>query len=253
MTARNYFLRAGARFPVIGAAAMVLSGCLPAFHESGIPPRMSNLDEAIPIHDVLVNQPPNVERAHLRTEMEDNSIWNKQDAIYFRDTRAYKPGDILTVRISINDSARLNNRSAADRALTGSITANASGIIRKGTVPNIDVTGALDAEGERERGGSVNRAERIQLQIAAAIIHAAPNGNLHIIGSQEVRVNHELRVLTVQGVIRAKDILPDNSVPYEKIAEARISYGGNNTRPATVRRDPSILSQAVNRVRMQRY
>ena len=61
-------------------------------------------------------------------------------------------------------------------------------------------------------------------------------------------MNHEMRVLTVQGIIRAKDILPDNSVPYEKIAEARISYGGNNTRPPRVRRDPGILRQVGSRI-----
>lgn len=253
MTASVDVLRYGLRLLAIFVTASVLSGCMPAFHDTGIPPRMSNLDEAIPIHDVLVNQPPVVQRAHLRMEMEDNSIWNKQDAVYFRDTRAFKPGDILTVRIAINDSARLNNRSAADRTLTGSLTANTTGKVHNWTVPVVDATGTLDAEGERERGGSVNRAERIQLQIAAAIIHAAPNGNLHIIGSQEVRVNHELRVLTVQGVIRAKDILPDNSVPYEKIAEARISYGGNNTRPASVRRDAGVSAQAANRLGLRGY
>lgn len=229
-------------------AAAALSGCLGAFHDQGVPPRMSNLDEAVPMQDVLINQPPEVERPFTRVAMEDNSIWNKEDAIYFRDTRAYRPGDILTVNISINDSARLNNRSAADSTLAGAITANTSGSIANHSVPVVDATGTLDATGEKERGGTINRAERIRLQIAAAIVHAAPNGNLHIIGSQEVRVNHEMRVLTVQGVIRAKDILPDNSVPYEKIAEARISYGGNNTRPPRVRRDPGLFRQVGSRI-----
>lgn len=245
--------KSAGRAVAIIAALTGLSGCLPAFHDNGIPPRMSNLDEAIPIHDVLVNQPPEIVRANLRATMEDNSIWNKQDAIYFRDTRAYKAGDILTVRISMNDSARINNRSAVDTSLNGSLTANTTGTVHNWTVPVVDATGALDAEAEREKGGTINRAERIQLQIAAAIIHAAPNGNLHIIGSQEVRVNHEMRVLTVQGVIRAKDILPDNSVPYEKIAEARISYGGNNTRPPSVRRDPGLIRQAASRVGVPTY
>lgn len=237
-----------ARLVPIMMLVLTGSGCMGSFHDQGVPPRMSNLDEAIPVNDVLINQPPEVERPFTRVAMDDTSIWNKQDAIYFRDTRAYRPGDILTVNIFINDSARLNNRSAADGTLTGSLIANTSGSVGKHAVPVIDATGSVDALAEKERGGTINRAERIRLQIAAAIIHAAPNGNLHIIGSQEVRVNHEMRVLTVQGIIRAKDILPDNSVPYEKIAEARISYGGNNTRPPRVRRDPGIFRQVGSRI-----
>ncbi len=53
-----------------------------------------------------------------------------------------------------------------------------------------------------------------------------PDGNMLISGSQEVRVNQELRILEIAGVVRARDISKDNTIPYTKVAEARISYGG---------------------------
>jgi flagellar L-ring protein precursor FlgH len=45
-------------------------------------------------------------------------------------------------------------------------------------------------------------------------------------GTQEVRVNYELRELIVQGYVRPQDISRQNEVTYDKMASARISYGG---------------------------
>ena len=64
------------------------------------------------------------------------------------------------------------------------------------------------------------------MRLAGVITQVLPNGNLTLAARQEVRVNSELRELQVSGVIRPQDIASDNTVQHDRLAEARIAYGG---------------------------
>jgi len=87
---------------------------------------------------------------------------------------------------------------------------------------NNDLQSSTSTQGQ----GSINRSEQIRLSVAAVVTAVLPNGNLMLRGSQEIRVNYELRVLTIAGIARPRDIGKDNMISYDKIAEARVSYGG---------------------------
>ena len=216
---------------MLALSALILQGCNKSFHDIGPPPQLTEVSHEVPLQEILIAPEPEVIHGPHRVSMTDNSIWDHQTGNYFRDTRAFKVGDILTVNISINDSARLNNTSGRETTIDGTLGSDSDITLPIfGTLPAIEADATVSAGVELERGGTVNRNERIELQVAAAVVASSENGNLHIVGSQEVRVNHELRILTVEGIVRAKDILPDNTIPYEKIAEARIIYGGHNSR-----------------------
>jgi flagellar L-ring protein FlgH len=161
-----------------------------------------------------------------------NSLWRPGARAFFIDQRANKVGDILTVSITIDDSARLQNSTDVSRqnATKGGV-ANFFGleqalgkIFPAGYDPAnmINQSGSTVSTGQ----GSVNRQEKIQLTIAAIVTGVLPNGNLVIQGRQEVRANHELRELTISGIVRPEDISSANIVKHTQIAEARINYGG---------------------------
>lgn len=158
-----------------------------------------------------------------------NSLFSNEARGFFKDQRAHRIGDILTVKVTIDDSAQISNQTARNRKSTNS--AGMGGLLGSlfgQAVPGVDLSSAVDINsGAGDTGaGSVNRKESIETSVAAVVVQVLPNGNLVIEGRQEVRVNFEVRDLIVAGIVRPEDIHADNTIPSTKIAEARIAYGG---------------------------
>lgn len=159
-----------------------------------------------------------------------NSLWRAGSRSFFNDQRASRIGDIITVNIEIDDRAELSNNSNRSRsAETSAGITNFFGLEEAignllGTAPDQMVN--AESESTHNGSGAINREERIELTVAAVIVDRLPNGNLVIAGRQEVRINAELRELTVSGIIRPEDVTANNTVNHTQIAEARISYGG---------------------------
>jgi flagellar L-ring protein precursor FlgH len=160
------------------------------------------------------------------------SLWTGGTESLLGDRRAAQRGDILTVVIQIDDSAKISNSTGRNRSGSKSM-----GIPQMLGIPQrIDdvlpegasMAEAVDANSASTFAGtgSVTRSEKLTLRVAATVIEELPNGVLHIQGLQEVRVNNELRELIVTGYVRPADISRQNEITYDKIAGARISYGG---------------------------
>lgn len=161
-----------------------------------------------------------------------NSLWQPGSRAFFRDQRAGVVGDILTVEIAIDDSASIANQT--QRSRNSSEDAGLDALLGYEAALDAVLPTAIDNENlvgfgsntSNTGSGTIARGEKIELKIAALVMQVLPNGNFAIYGRQEVRVNHEVRDLEISGVIRPEDITSTNTISYEKIAEARISYGG---------------------------
>ncbi len=150
----------------------------------------------------------------------------------FGDRRAARRGDILTVVIEIDDSASISNSTGRSRSGQQS-----SGLPEFIGIPQrldemlpdgASMADAYESESSStfKGTGSVSRKEKLTLRIAATVVEELPNGVLRVEGQQEVRVNFEMRELIVTGFVRPSDISRNNEITYDKIAGARIAYGG---------------------------
>lgn len=178
------------------------------------------------------------------------SLWSGSRGSLLGDRRAGQRGDILTVVIEIDDKAEISNSTGRSRS-----SSDAMGIPHLLGIPQrIDSqlpAGAsmanavgTNSSSNYQGDGSVARKEKLTLRVAATIVETLPNGVLRILGSQEVRVNFEVRELIVQGFVRPEDISRQNEITYDKIAGARISYGGRGQ--ITDVQQPRIGSQVAD-------
>ena len=159
-----------------------------------------------------------------------NSLWRNGSRAFFRDQRAARIGDLLTITVNITDKANLQNEtqrsrsSKEDSGITDFIGSKTLGTQGQKILPGRILT--TDSSSSTDGKGSVNRQESLTTNVAAVVTQVLPNGNLVVEGKQEIRVNYEIRELIVAGIVRPEDIQSDNTIDSSKIAQARIAYGG---------------------------
>lgn len=208
---------------------LVLSGC-GKLGQVGRAPEFTGLEGSGQHYAMYSANLP--EDAAAATPSDASSLWTGGTESLFGDRRAARRGDILTVVIEIDDSASISNTTGRNRS-----GAQTSGLPEFLGIPQrIDESlpdGASMGEAFESKSsstfrgsGNVSRNEQLTLRVAATVVEELPNGVLRIEGQQEVRVNYELRELIVTGFVRPIDISRQNEITYDKIAGARVSYGG---------------------------
>lgn len=210
-------------------AVLTLSGCGRVDH-LGKPPSFTSNDES-PEHVAMLwpGLPLHTQPAR---SVDKSSLWSGGQQSLLGDQRAIKKGDIMTVVIELDEKAEISNDT--NRSRSGSESLEVPGLFglpqrAAEHLPNgasLDEAVSIDSSSTSKGKGSVKRKEKLTLRVAATVIDVLPNGVLSISGSQELRVNFELRELLVAGYVRPQDISRQNEITYDKIASARVSYGG---------------------------
>lgn len=224
----------GARYPSAQLAsllclAILVSGCS-RLEQVGKEPSLTPISQSTERTAMLAPAP--VIPIAAQPETVRASLWSGNQSSLLGDRRAIARGDIMTVVIEIDERAEISN--STDRSRSGSedlSISNVFGIPQRinqnaRTDASLDSAVQTNSSSSSSGDGSVKRREKLTLRVAATVVDVLPNGVLAINGSQEVRVNFELRELLVTGYVRPEDISRQNEITYDKIASARVSYGG---------------------------
>jgi flagellar L-ring protein FlgH len=216
--------------PLALVLVATLAGCSGRFDHVGRPPSMTTAGQTTDPRAIVTE-----ERAAIavpppqpaRFAYQQASLWSGGPQALMGDRRARGRGDILTIVIEINEQAEIRNstersRQGSESMAVGSLFGLQNRGVGEALDPAVDATSRSQSRGS----GSVRRNERLTMRLAATVVEVLPNGHFVVQGDQEVRVNNELRDLRISGIVRPEDISRHNEVGYDKIAGARISYGG---------------------------
>jgi flagellar L-ring protein precursor FlgH len=218
--------------PVVLAAALV-AGCAGQRAQPTLP--------AVP-------PPPPVEAydaqgAARAAAYQENSIYvaSGEMTSMFQDTKARRPGDIVTVKIE--ESSKASNKANTKTARDSSTTAGIDAMLGVETwwqdkllrwlgsdVPKVNPFGSASVKGgmksDFEGDGSTTRSGDLTAYITCRVSEVMPNGNLRIVGTREVMVNHENQVIILSGTIRPRDIGSNNVIRSIFVSDAKIAYSG---------------------------
>ena len=139
----------------------------------------------------------------------------------FEDRRARMPGDIVTVQITENISARQSSSSSIDRS--GSVEASVSALpfLNKSSTDRLGVGGkSSNVFGGK---GGTESAHNFSGTISATVMEILPNGHLALYGEKQIGLNENVDVLKFSGTVAPHTILPGNVVSSNQVANVRIA------------------------------
>lgn len=175
-------------------------------------------------------------KIYSKKKPQEGSIWPGDSAsnIFFKDTKARKVGDIVTVTIAENttSSSTASTQTSRDSSYemqTGRILGLPSNLgiqnflgLGNGFSPNLDATATNTHNGS----GTTTRNGTLSTTMTAIIKEILPSGNYRIEGRRSVKINNEEQILVLNGIVRKEDINFDNTISSTLIANSSITYEG---------------------------
>ena len=189
------------------------------------------------------------------------SLWQADSQLnnLFVAIKARRVGDIVTVKIE--ESAKATNKAKTETERNSSLEAGIQKLFGLddwwqnqilpdigGDWPKINPFGDPSVKGNMkstfEGDGETSRSGTLSAYITCRVVDVMRNGNLKIVGTRGVMVNHENQLIILSGVIRPRDISEDNIVDSRFISDAKIAYSGSGV--IDDRQRPGWLANLLN-------
>lgn len=213
---------------------LYLQGCsVPSkIAEVSTEPRLSNIENPTllpnyePVSMPMPQPVPYVKKV--------NSLWQDGAKAFFKDQRAHRVGDILTVdvvfegeKVEMDAKPELTKNNTAVHGINSFL--GLSQKLQNALPVGADLVNAVSAASTLAKKGQAKykRDDKLKFKIAAVITDILPNGNLVLSGRQEVRLLDEVRVIQLKGIVRREDITSANRVQAKHIQNLRILHDSN--------------------------
>jgi len=162
-----------------------------------------------------------------QTAAPNGAIYQAASAVHlFENTTARRVGDLLTIRL--NERTQASKSAATSTSKESSVTLPGPTIAgRPVTVNGVEIlNNALNGQRDFNGEGDSSQSNALKGEVTATVMQRLPNGNLLVRGQKWLQLNQGRELVQIEGIVRAIDIEPDNSIQSWKVGNARITYSG---------------------------
>ncbi len=146
------------------------------------------------------------------------------------DRRSLAIGDLLTIVVDEQTESRerVSNIAVGDRS-------QRAGLNARGVSP-LNIVGptkefSTDLGNSSRNVGEAGRTGGLSAVLTVRVIGFEANGAARIEGQKSVTMDGRLQQVTLKGVVRPQDVLPQNKVLSSRVADAVITYKGKKIAP----------------------
>lgn len=166
------------------------------------------------------------------------SLYPADKPSMFEDNKAKRAGDLVTVIIVEQAQARQNANTATGKNSDVSVGPGVG--VLADLIPLLKVGGGdtFKADGSTTRGGSLTA------KITTRVVESLPNGTMRIEGKQKIMINGEEQEIIISGLVRNRDVAPDNTILSTFVADAEIAFMGTGI--VADKNSPGIITRLFN-------
>lgn len=166
-----------------------------------------------------------------------DSLLRPQTKSMFSDKRAVAVGDLLTIIVQENTTSKKDNSTKTSKS--SSLNAKLQSFPYYNPSGNGEI--AFDSKSDFSGGGQINNTETITSRLTVQVIDVLPNQTFLVEGRKQTKINGDTSDVVMRGMVRALDVMSNNTVFSYNVANAEISIDNkgllrDNARPGWFKR-----------------